>query len=74
MHKYSKSVTGLCLALLLMPAGCSAVYQAPEAVQIRPVTELGGRPDSLDRLDRPVSPVMQDVYDRSIPAEVYSAD
>ncbi|KUP24639.1 hypothetical protein [Paenibacillus sp. DMB5] len=72
MRKDNKTfITGLCAALLLVLTGCTAAYQAPKTAPIHSMTELGG---NLDPLDRTVSPVIQDVYDRSIPAEVYSAD
>ncbi|MBY0013946.1 hypothetical protein [Paenibacillus typhae] len=72
MQKRIKTIiTGSCLALLLVLTGCTAVYQAPKAAPINRITEIGG---NLDPLDRTVSPVLRDVYDRSIPAEVYSAD
>lgn len=72
MHKDNKTIiTGFCAALLLVLTGCTAVYQAPKSAPINRITEIGG---NLDPLDRTVSPVLRDVYDRSIPAEVYSAD
>lgn len=68
MRKFTIPAMGLCLALLLGLTGCSATYEAPEAVRIQQMTDLDGK------LDSPLSPVMQDVYDRSISAEVYSAE
>ncbi|MBW4083611.1 hypothetical protein [Paenibacillus sp. S150] len=59
----------VCLLVLLGTAGCAAQDQAPGAVEIRRMTDLDG---PLDRTDSTLSPVMQDVYDRSIPEEVYS--
>ncbi|WP_150268669.1 hypothetical protein [Paenibacillus tepidiphilus] len=57
--------------LLLATAGCSAGEMAPretEAYQTRTLESWPG-----DR-GGALAPVMRDVYDRSIPAEVYSAD
>ncbi|MNI81038.1 hypothetical protein D3C73_1376180 [compost metagenome] len=62
--------TGFGLLLLLELTGCSASYQAPAAVEIHQMTELDGKQSGLED---GMSPVMLDVYDRSIPAEVYSA-
>lgn len=71
MQKYNIPLTGLCLALLLGLTGCKAAYQPPEAVDIHQMTDMGGKQNSLYG---PLSPVMQDVYDRSISSEVYSAE
>lgn len=71
MRKFTIPAMGLCLALLLGLTGCSATYEAPEAVRIQQMTDLEGK---LDSPYGPLSPVMQDVYDRSISAEVYSAE
>jgi hypothetical protein len=64
-------VKGLFLLLILGISGCSASYQAPKAVEIHQMTDLDG---NLDIPYGPLSPVMEDVYDRSISAEVYSAE
>ncbi|AIQ68455.1 hypothetical protein [Paenibacillus graminis] len=58
-----------CLLMLLSTAGCAAQDQAPGAVEIHRMTNLDG---PLGGTDSTLSPVMQDVYDRSIPEEVYS--
>ncbi|WP_054940192.1 hypothetical protein [Paenibacillus ihuae] len=71
MRKFKLPVTVLGLALLLGLTGCKAAYQPPEAVEIHQMQDMGGRQDSLYG---PLSPVMQDVYDRSISSEVYSAE
>ncbi|WP_310832830.1 hypothetical protein [Paenibacillus pedocola] len=71
MRKFKLPVTVLCLALLLGLTGCMAAYQAPDAVEIHQMTDMGGKQSSLYG---PLSPVMQDVYDRSISTEVYSAE
>ncbi|MNH43199.1 hypothetical protein D3C79_1050450 [compost metagenome] len=71
MRKFKIPVTGLCLALLLGLTGCKASFQPPEAVEIHQMTGMDGKQNSLYG---PLSPVMQDVYDRSISAEVYSAE
>ncbi|WNS45811.1 hypothetical protein [Paenibacillus sp. MMS20-IR301] len=60
-------VAGICL--LLVTAGCSAGSREPEYTHIRSMSGLDG---GLDTQDNRVSPVMLDVYDRSIPEEVYS--
>ncbi|WP_042199387.1 hypothetical protein [Paenibacillus camerounensis] len=65
------TTAGIFLLLSAGLTGCTAEYKAPEAVEIRPMTELNSRQDSMYG---PVSPVMKDVYDRSISAEVYSTD
>ncbi|UQZ36277.1 hypothetical protein C2I18_23775 [Paenibacillus sp. PK3_47] len=62
---------GMALVLLLGATGCTTSYQAPGYVEIQRMTELDGGPDLLQQ-DRPLSPVMRDVYDRSIPEDVYS--
>ncbi|MNI01535.1 hypothetical protein D3C73_543840 [compost metagenome] len=59
----------VCLLMLLGTAGCAAQDQAPGAVEIHRMTNLDG---PLGGTDSTLSPVMQDVYDRSIPEEVYS--
>ncbi|CQR55263.1 hypothetical protein [Paenibacillus riograndensis] len=58
-----------CLLMLLGTAGCAAQDQAPGAVEIHRMTDLEG---PLGGTDSTLSPVIQDVYDRSIPEEVYS--
>lgn len=73
MHKYKLPVTGLCLALLLGLTGCKADYQPPEAVEIHRMTDMD-MDVQHNNLDGPLSPVMQDVYDRSISTEVYSVE
>jgi hypothetical protein len=60
-------VIGLCL--ILGTAGCAAGDEAPGYTGTHRMTGLDGRLDTTDIL---ISPVMQDVYDRSIPEEVYS--
>ncbi|MEC0168848.1 hypothetical protein [Paenibacillus graminis] len=59
----------VCLLMLLSTAGCAAQDQAPGVVEIHRMTNLDG---PLGGTDSTLSPVMQDVYDRSIPEEVYS--
>lgn len=60
-------VIGVCLILGL--SGCSAGGEAPVYTGVQRMNGLDGKLDVPDRL---ISPVMQDVYDRSIPEEVYS--
>jgi len=61
------------LTLLAVLAGCAAEEQAPA---FSGLTEMPVLKEALPRagLYEPLSPVMQDVYDRSIPEDVYSAD
>ncbi|SET48695.1 hypothetical protein [Paenibacillus sp. NFR01] len=62
---------GLAGMLLMSLAGCSAESEAPADSEIWD----RGTGKSLDGgAYGPLSPVMSDVYDRSIPAEVYSLD
>lgn len=60
-------VIGVCV--MLGTAGCAAGSEAPGYTGVHKMTGLDGRLDTPDGL---ISPVMQDVYDRSIPEEVYS--
>lgn len=60
-------VIGGCL--ILGTAGCTAGDEAPGYTGSRSMTGLDGRLDTPDSL---TSPVMRDVYDASIPEEVYS--
>ncbi|MDQ0193102.1 hypothetical protein [Paenibacillus wynnii] len=59
--------------LLLVLAGCSKEEQAPVYKELR---EMPSMKESLhtDTRYEPLTPVMQDVYDRSIPEDVYTAD
>jgi hypothetical protein len=61
---------GVCLLLLLGLIGCSEA-ESPKTIEINETT-------NLDRKSKgqygPLSPVLQDVYKRSIPEEVYSVD
>lgn len=69
MRKISVMETGFALILLLSSAGCDATYQAPGAVEVQIMPELESEPLGTES---PLSPVIQDVYDLSIPADVYS--
>ena len=60
-------VIGVCLILGM--AGCSAGDEAPGYTGSHRMNGLNGK---LDSPDGGISPVMRDVYDRSIPEEVYS--
>ncbi|QSF46988.1 hypothetical protein [Paenibacillus tianjinensis] len=73
MRKFKLPVTVLCLALLLGLTGCKTVYQPPEAVEIHRMSDMD-MDVQHNNLDGPLSPVMQDVYDRSISTEVYSVE
>ena len=59
--------------LMLVLSGCSKAEQAPAYSELKemPSMKQSLQPDSRYE---PLSPVMQDVYDRSIPEDVYSAD
>ncbi|GGF85568.1 hypothetical protein GCM10010912_33600 [Paenibacillus albidus] len=65
---------GIAVAVILtLPVltGCAAQEQAPGLTQVNRMSTMDG---GLDPAYGPPSPVMQDVYDRSIPAEVYSGE
>ncbi|OMD87547.1 MULTISPECIES: hypothetical protein [Paenibacillus] len=70
MSKILKWEVGVCLVLLLGVVGCSTVKPA-KVIEINEMTNLDGKSKSQYP---PLSPVMQDVYNRSIPEEVYSVD
>ncbi|OMF99372.1 hypothetical protein [Paenibacillus sp. FSL R7-0337] len=57
---------GACL--LLGIAGCASGKEIPEYTDVHNMTGLDGSLNSRDSL---TSPVLRDVYDRSIPEEVY---
>ncbi|KGE16656.1 hypothetical protein [Paenibacillus wynnii] len=59
--------------MMLVLAGCSKEEQAPVYTELR---EMPSMKESLhtDTRYEPLTPVMQDVYDRSIPEDVYSTD
>lgn len=63
------------LLLLLLPllAGCGIEEQAPAFTELE---EVAPQQDVLDKdgVYPPLSPVMQDAYDRSILEDVYSAE
>lgn len=59
------------LFLLLGLTGCTMVKQTPGVIEMRQISSLDG---GLQSPYGPQSPVMQDVYSRSIPDEVYAAD
>ncbi|MHA6532566.1 hypothetical protein [Paenibacillus sp. BAC0078] len=71
MRRISLWEAGVCLLLLLGIAGCTAEDQAPGYMETHRMTGLDA---PMDRSGSLLSPVMQDVYDRSIPEEVYSAE
>lgn len=60
-------IIGVCL--ILGTAGCSADDEAPGYTGSHRMNGLDGK---LDSRDGQISPVMRDVYDRSIQEEVYS--
>ncbi|WP_405111754.1 hypothetical protein MHH28_03290 [Paenibacillus sp. FSL K6-1217] len=57
---------GVCL--LAGIAGCTSGQEVPEYTDVHSMTGLDGGLDSRDSL---TSPILRDVYDRSIPEEVY---
>lgn len=57
--------------LLLVLAGCSHEEEAPVYKELREMPAMKNSLDSESRYE-PLTPVMQDVYDRSIPEDVYS--
>lgn len=59
---------GVGACLLLGIAGCTAGKQVPEYTDVHSMTGLDGSLNSRDSL---TSPVLRDVYDNSIPEEVY---
>lgn len=62
------------LFLLLGLTGCTMVKQTPGVIEMRQISSLDGGLQSPYGPYGPQSPVMQDVYSRSIPDEVYAAD
>lgn len=70
MPKILKWKMGVCLILLFGLAGCSET-KLTKVIEINEVTNLDGKPKGQYP---PLSPVMQDTYNRSIPEEVYSID
>jgi hypothetical protein len=74
MVKKSGWLPGVLLVLTgMLVAGCSAEKQTPGFTQL---TELPALNTTLpvDPRYEPLSPVMRDTYDRSIPEDVYSAE
>ncbi|MRN52544.1 hypothetical protein [Paenibacillus monticola] len=59
------------LFLLLWITGCVMVKQAPSVIEMQQMSSLDG---GLQSPYGPQAPVMQDVYSRSIPDNVYSAE
>ncbi len=70
MSKFLKWEVGVCLLLLMVLGGCSEAKPA-KVMEIKEMTNLDGKPKGQYP---PLSPVMQDTYNRSIPEEVYSVD
>lgn len=61
----------VCIFCLMGVTGCTMKAQSPSVLEINSMTSLDGGTQSQYGIQ---SPVMQDVYDRSIPEEVYSAE
>lgn len=61
---------GVCIVMLFLLTGCTEA-ELPRVMEITPMTRLDG---STQSQYGPQSPVMQDVYNRSIPEEVYSGE
>ncbi|WP_339315664.1 hypothetical protein [Paenibacillus sp. FSL R10-2734] len=70
MPKILKWEVGVCLLLLMIVVGCSEARPA-KVMEINELTNLDGK---LQGPYPPLSPVMQDTYNRSIAEEVYSVD
>lgn len=61
---------GVCMMLLLGMMGCSE-DEPTKVMEINEMTNLDGTPKGQYP---PLSPVLQDTYNRSIPEEVYTVD
>ncbi|OMD43007.1 hypothetical protein [Paenibacillus odorifer] len=70
MPKIMKWEVGVCLLLLMVLVGCSEA-KPTKVMEINEMTNLDGKPKGQYP---PLSPVMQDIYNRSIPEEVYTVD
>jgi hypothetical protein len=70
MPKILKWEVVACLLMLLGLMGCSET-KAPQTLEINEITNLDRKSKSQYG---PLSPVLQDVYKRSIPEEIYSVD
>ncbi|NQX43792.1 hypothetical protein HQN87_00495 [Paenibacillus tritici] len=68
MRKARVTLLWIGACLIIGTAGCTAGKEVPEHTGVHRMNELDGSLQSRDGL---TSPVMQDVYDRSIPEEVY---
>ncbi|ASA20994.1 hypothetical protein [Paenibacillus donghaensis] len=62
---------GVSASLLLVLTGCFPEEQRPTVTEVETMSNLDG---GLGTEYGPYSPVLQDVYDRSIPEEVYSGE
>ncbi|WP_151734809.1 hypothetical protein [Paenibacillus tengchongensis] len=67
----SKWAAGIAGMLLLATAGCTERDMTPEEIEAYRVRPMQSWPGGSEG---DLAPVMRDVYDRSIPAEVYSAE
>jgi hypothetical protein len=70
MPKILKWEVGACLLLMMFLAGCSE-GKPIKVMEINEITNLDGKAKGQYP---PLSPVMQDTYNRSIPDEIYSVD
>lgn len=59
----------VCLLVLMGMAGCAVRDEAPGVVELHRMSDLEG---PLNQTDSTLSPVLEDVYGRSIPEDVYS--
>ncbi|OKP80012.1 hypothetical protein A3842_12125 [Paenibacillus sp. P3E] len=59
----------VCLLVLMGMAGCAVRDEAPGVVELHRMSDLEG---PLNPADNRLSPVLEDVYSRSIPEDVYS--
>lgn len=62
---------GVCLLLMLGLVGCSEA-EPTKVIEINEMNNLDGT--IKGQYPPPLSPVLQDVYNRSIPEEVYTVD
>lgn len=70
MSRITKWEVCVCLIVLLGLMGCSEA-EPTKVMEINEMTNLDGTPKGQYP---PLSPVLQDTYNRSIPEEVYTVD
>lgn len=70
MNRIVRWEVGVCLLLLLGLLGCSET-KPDKVMEINEMTNLDGKPHDMYP---PLSPVLQDTYDKAILEDVYSVD